>query len=170
MRKSNIFEDSRTMWRQDIRRLDGRLVEYGHGWRSKTMPTSRFIIFWLEGTGEFYAQDTVSFICFLMDRKCPLEKDADHYLFNHLAKMEDSFLEDQFPEFAQIASPACVEASHSPETPKAESQPNPYAKWLKTPVNNSGSKHGETKTADQLWNDIPAASPADFSDRTDPPF
>lgn len=138
MRKSNIFEDSRALWKQDLRRMDGRLIEYGRKWHAKTMPTSRFIIFWMENTGEFYVQDTVSFICYLMDRKCQLEKDADHYLFNHLAKMEDSYLEDQFPEFAQIASPVVTEASPSPKPPKVEAKPNPYAKWRKTPVNDYG--------------------------------
>lgn len=170
MRKENIFDGTMPLWRSDPNRLNGRLIEYGRKWRTKVLPISRFILYWIESTGEFFAQDTVTYKCYLMDRKCPLEKDVDHFLFNHLVKMEESYLEDHFTEFVQIASPEGKKASQSKENVKTAPNPDPYAKWLKRPVNDFGSNYEETKTADQLWDDIPAASPADFSDETNPPF
>ena len=147
--------------------MDGRLVEFGRKWQSKVMPVSRFILCWLEGTGEVYVQNTITFKIYLMDRKFVLEKDISHYMFNHLKKMEDSYLENHFPEFAKIASPEGTEPSPVVQTPKVESKPDLYAKWRKTPVNDSTGEHAKTKTADELFADINSASPADYPNNPD---
>lgn len=166
MRKSNIFDDARAFYKDNPHRLDDRMVEYGREWRSKTMPASKFILCWLAATGEFYVKDTISFKVYLMDRKAPLEKDADHFLFNHIVLMEETNLERHFPEFVQIASPEGTVASPGPEKAKVVQDPDPYSKWRKTPINDSGSKR-EEKTGNAYFDAIESGG-AEFDDN--PPF
>ena len=164
MRISNVFESTRDYLKADPKRMDGVMVEYGRQWRSRTLPASTLTLFWMEGTSEFYAQDLISFRVYLLDRKAKTRVDADRLLGPLKNKMTTGRIEDIFPEFADIAGrqvgapvttqptrppltapQAAGEASPSPAKPKAESKPNPYAKWARKPVDASGGQQPKTK-------------------------
>ncbi len=159
MRISNVYESTRDYLKENPKRMDGVMVEYGRQWRSRTLPASTLTLFWMEGTSEFYAQDLISFKVYLLDRKIASKAEADKLLNPLKTKMTTGRIEDIFPEFAEIASrqvgaPVTTQstrppltapqtpamASPSPDKPKAESKPDPYSKWHRKPVDANTGK------------------------------